>query len=83
MSEVKMFFGKNSDQYYGMFTDAGNEAVDGLVTAAKAMELRWPEVYNALCVLADNPKFGEATDTVVREYVYEALGLDSPFYFKV
>jgi len=80
MSEVKMFFGKTSDKYYGMFTEAGNEAIDALVGVAKAMELTWPEVYNALCVLADNPKFGEATDTVVREYVYDACGFETEFY---
>jgi hypothetical protein len=70
-------------KYYGMFSEAGNQAIDGLVTVAKAMELRWPEVYAALEVLGDNPKFREATDTAVREMVYEALDLDSPFYFKV
>jgi len=80
MSEVKMFFGKTSDKYYGMFTEAGNEAVDGLVVVAKALELSWPQVYSALRVLADNPKFGEATDTAVREYVYDACGFDSKFY---
>lgn len=70
-------------KYYGMFSESGNQAIDGLVAVAKAMELRWPEVYAALEVLADNPKFREATDTAVREYVYDALELDSPFYFKV
>jgi hypothetical protein len=80
MSEVKMFFGKTSDQYYGMFTEAGNEAVDALVTVAKAMELSWPEVYEALYKLADNPKFSEATDTAVREYVYDACGFKTEFY---
>lgn len=74
---------KVSPRDFGMFTDAGNQAVDALVTVAKAMELRWPEVFAALEKLADNPKFGEATDTAVRERVYEALDLDSPFYFKV
>ena len=66
--------------YFGMFTEAGNQAIDGLVTVAKAMELSWPEVYNALEVLADNPKFGEATDTAVREAVYSALQFDTEFY---
>lgn len=66
--------------YYGMFSDAGNQAVDGLVTVAKAMELNWPEVYAALCKLAENPKFGEATDTAVREAVYDALQFNTEFY---
>jgi hypothetical protein len=66
--------------YFGMFTDAGNQAVDALVTVAKAMELTWPEVYEALYKLADNPKFSEATDTAVRERVYDACKFETEFY---
>lgn len=65
---------------YRMFTEAGNQAIDGLVTVAKAMDLQWPEVYSALNVLAQNPKFAEATDTVVREAVYDVLQFDTEFY---
>ena len=67
-------------KYYAMFTDAGNEAIDGLVGVAKKLELTWPQVYAALEVLADNPKFAEATDTAVREYVYDACGFETNFY---
>ena len=66
--------------YFGMFTEAGNEAVDGLVTVAKKLEMTWPEVYAGLEVLSQNPKFGEATDTEVREMVYDACGFDTEFY---
>lgn len=62
--------------YYAMFTEIGNEAIDGLVGVAKALELEWNEVEKALVVLANNPKFGEATDTAVREAVYSAMGFD-------
>ena len=62
--------------YYAMFTEIGNEAIDGLVGVAKALELEWNEVEKALSVLADNPKFSEATDTAVREAVYSAMGFD-------
>lgn len=62
--------------YYAMFTEIGNEAIDGLVRVAKALELEWNEVEKALNVLADNPKFSEATDTAVREAVYSAMGFD-------
>jgi hypothetical protein len=58
---------------YGMYTDAGNAAIDGLVTVAKSLELKQSEVYNALNVLAQNSRFSEATDTVVREAVYSVL----------
>jgi hypothetical protein len=66
--------------YFGMFTEAGNEAIDSLVTGAKKLELDWPAVYFALTVLARNPKFSEATDTAVREAVYDALQFDTEFY---
>ncbi len=62
--------------YYAMFTEIGNEAIDGLVRVAKALELEWNEVEKALNVLANNPKFSEATDTAVREAVYSAMGFD-------
>lgn len=62
--------------YYAMFTEIGNEAIDGLVGVAKALELKWNEVEKALVVLANNPKFSEATDTAVREAVYSAMGFD-------
>lgn len=65
---------------YGMFTEAGNAAIDGLVTVAKSMDLKWPEVYSALNVLAQNPKFAEATDTAVREAVYDACKFETEFY---
>lgn len=61
---------------YGMFTEIGNEAIDGLIGVAKALELKWNEIARALEVLAQNPKFSEATDTVVREAVYSAMGFD-------
>lgn len=67
---------------YGMFTDSGNEAIDAIVRQANILKLDWPQVYAELRSLADRfPKdFGEATDTAVREYVYEALGFDTDFY---
>jgi hypothetical protein len=66
--------------YYGMFTEAGNEAIDSLIAGAKKLDLDWPAVYFAFQVLSRNPKFGEATDTVVRERVYDALQFDTEFY---
>jgi hypothetical protein len=64
--------------YYGMFSDEGNMAVHTIVTVAKSQNLSWADTYQALCNLASiNPdSFGEATDTVVREMVYDAIGAD-------
>jgi isocitrate lyase len=66
--------------YYGMFTDAGNQAVHDIVEQARASDLTWLEVYQELCRLAEVKVFAEATDTMVREIVYGALGFHSDFY---
>ena len=64
--------------YQGMFSDEGNMAVHGIVTTAKSQNLSWKQTFKALRDLADsNPDmFGEAMDTMVREYVYDAIGAD-------
>ena len=64
--------------YYGMYSDEGNMAVHGIVTTAKSQKLSWKQTYQSLRDLADsNPdSFGETMDTVVREYVYDAIGAD-------
>lgn len=62
--------------YYGMFTDAGNQAVHEIVKHARENQLAWLTVYQELCRLAEVQTFSEATDTMVREYVYSAVGAD-------
>jgi len=64
------------DNYYGMFSDEGNKEVDTIVQRGLSENRSWLEVYQDLCRLADSnrDRFGEATDTVVRDYAYEALG---------
>ena len=64
------------DNYYGMFSDEGNAAVHQIVERGLLENRAWLEVYRDLCLLADSNRyrFGEATDTVVRDYAYEALG---------
>jgi hypothetical protein len=71
----------NSDPYtkskdYGMFTEEGNIAIGAVVTIARAGRLTWPETYRMLYALAigNREEFGEATDTEVRELVYNAIG---------
>ena len=60
---------------YGMFSDEGNLAVHGIVLYHKAVKSPWALVYQNLHDLAEaNPdKFGEATDTAVRERVFDAI----------
>ena len=66
--------------YYGMFTDAGNAAVHAIVKRARATDMTWLEVYQELCRLAEVRVFAEATDTMVREIVYDAMKFESDFY---
>jgi hypothetical protein len=75
MTEVK-----HNGEYYGMYTDAGNAAVNSIVQGAISNDLAWLEVYQCLVNLADNPDFAEALDTVVRELVYDAVGCTGDFY---
>ena len=67
---------------YAMFTDFGNDAVDAIVRQARVLKLSWPQVLKELESLAQRfpNDFGEATDTAVRECVYDALGFESSFY---
>lgn len=65
---------------YAMYTELGNAGVHGIVIAARAKNLTWAQVVNALRELSETNEevFGEAMDTAVRECVYDALG----FYTK-
>ncbi len=78
--DIQEVFGSNPD--YAMYTQFGNDAVDAIVRSAKVLNLTWPQVYAELRSLAERfpEDFGEATDTAVREVVYDKLGFDTPFY---
>ena len=66
--------------HYSMFTDAGNALVHGIVEGAREKKLTWPEVYDLLDSISQVNGYGEATDTAVRECVYDALGFETAFY---
>jgi len=73
----------SENRYYGMFSDEGNQKVHDIVQRGLELNLPWLEVYQDLVKLAesDRDSFGEATDTMVRDIVYEALGrLNENFY---
>ena len=59
--------------HYDMFSDAGDAAVHELVETAHRLAWTWPEVVFQLEVLRRRPGCEEATDTAVRESVYNAL----------
>ena len=67
---------------YGMFSESGDILVEGIVLEAKKYNHSWGLVFDQLITLAKNKKYGEATDTMVRELVFDTIGYsdDTPFY---
>jgi hypothetical protein len=75
----------SKSNYYGMFTEAGNQLVGRVVAEARGQGWDWPKTQRHLALLAKaHPKSAsEAYDTAVREIVYLELGFvrqDEPFY---
>jgi hypothetical protein len=72
-----MFSNKESEmiatQHYGMFTDAGNSAVDSIVEMARKHQLSWQTVHDMLDIISLEEVYEEARDTAVMEAVYETL----------
>jgi hypothetical protein len=66
--------------YYAMYTDAGNGMIHEIVVSAREQNLTWPQVYDILHSISEVNGFTEATDTAVRECVYDALGFETLFY---
>ena len=60
-------------QHYSMYTDAGKEAVNSNVEMACKHQLSWRTVKYMLSALALEEAYDEASDTAVREAVYETL----------
>ena len=61
---------------YAMYSELGNAAIHAVVIAAEAGNLTWRQVLGTLERLSREEVFAEATDTAVRECVYDALGFD-------
>jgi len=59
---------------YEMFTDEGNLAVADLVTLSKIHNFPDTVVLALMSALSKDERFGEATDTAVRETVGVELG---------
>ena len=60
-------------QNYGMYTDAGNSAVDSIVEMARKHQLSWQTVHDMLDIISLEEAYEEARDTAVMEAVYETL----------
>ncbi len=68
---------------YGMFSESGDILVDGIVLEAKQYNHSWSLVFDRLCELGKTEEFGEATDTMVRENVFDAIGYGDDVSFWV
>jgi hypothetical protein len=60
-------------QNYGMFSDYGNQVIDGLVIAAKQIGWTADQVAEYVADISTVRGLHEANDTVVRENVYKAI----------
>jgi len=58
---------------FGMFTEEGDYEVYRIVDLAKRARLTWFQVKDLLTQLSSTEGFEEATDTVVKERVWEEL----------
>ena len=61
---------------YLMYTEAGDEDVHKIVLLSLTLNLTWAETLPMLERLATKTNRSDATDTAVRECVYEAIGAD-------
>jgi hypothetical protein len=59
-----------------MYTEAGDEDVHKIVLLSLTLNLTWAETLPMLERLATKTNRSDATDTAVRECVYEAIGAD-------
>ena len=61
----------------GMYTELGNSKVSAIVTRVRGLELAndaaWKYAYRELDALSETPGTEEATDTEVREALWEEL----------
>lgn len=62
---------------FGMFTQAGDHEVYRIVDLALRANLTWDQVKGLLEQLSNTLGYEEATDTVVREQVWEYLFYES------
>jgi hypothetical protein len=62
---------------FGMFTEEGDYEIFRIVDLAKRANLTWSQVTGLLDQLSNTKGFEEATDTVVRERVWECLFYES------
>ncbi len=65
---------KTQPKSYGMFTSDGDRLVADLVEFAKAFQLSDTVVLSLMNGIGQDERYGEITDTVVRECIGEELG---------
>ena len=76
-------YGEYASTSYGMFTEEGDTLIDGIVEVAKGTDADWSWVLDKLYKLGKTEEFGEATDTMVREIVFDTIGYGDDVSFWV
>lgn len=62
-------------KHYGMYTEAGNDAIEGVIMIARAANMNRDAVVELLWSVSEYEGYREASDTEVREIVLSELGL--------
>ena len=65
---------------YEMYTRKGDAAIAKVIEKAKLHDWTWKRTYEELVKLSKRKGTEEATDTAVREVVYDALRYTDHFY---
>ena len=62
---------------YGMYTDAGNALIHGVVITARAGDVTWDQVVEGLADISTLDGFEEAYDTEVRKRVFAKISMET------
>ena len=61
---------------YGMYTEAGNALIHGVVITARAGDMEWDQVVEVLADISTLDGFEEAYDTEVRQRVFAKMSME-------
>ena len=62
---------------YGMYTEAGNALIHGVVITARAGDVTWDQVVEVLADISTLDGFEEAYDTEVRQRVFAKISMET------
>jgi len=62
---------------YGMYTEAGNALIHGVVITARSVCMDWDQVVEVLADISTLDGFEEAYDTEVRQRVFAKISMET------